>query len=169
MSAYLVNTDTLDLLASAVTLYDRPDRGLYVYLDDTQAGPVVSDLHLTESGDMRYIHLREGHEDAIVRELWAANMASLEARYSDPSALVHDDLVSNVWRPILDVPIPEIMGALNCYEYQACEADTWRLSFARAICDSLRRKLCGMIAAGSWEYTRPEGYVAPVMLSSLFR
>ena len=167
MSAYLVNSDTLDLFASAVTLYGT-ERGLYVYLDDTQAAPIAGDFHLVESQGGRYVQLRGGEEDSIVRELWAANMASLEARYSDPSALVHDDLVKNIWRPILGVSIPEIMGALNCYEYQACEADTWRLSFAHAICESLRRKLCGMIAGSNWEYDRPEGYVAPILLSSLY-
>ena len=38
MSAFMVNTDTLDLLASVGTLYDT-QHTTYVYLEADQAGP----------------------------------------------------------------------------------------------------------------------------------
>jgi len=170
MSAYLVNSDTLDLLASAATLYGLgTSRETYVYLDDTQAPPTQGLQLSTDVYGSRHLVLRGGDEDNIVRELWAANVASLRARYDDPTDLIHDDLLSNTWRPILDVPVSVIMGALNCYEYQACEANTWRYSFAKAICDALRHKLCRMISDGYWEYERPSDYVAPISLMSMIK
>jgi len=170
MSAYLVNSDTLDLIASAATLYGRDSSGgLYVYLDE-QTTPPTQGLELVTDGyGTRYVHVRGGDEDNLVRELWLANKVSLEARYDDPSALMHDDLLADTWRPILDASIPEIMGALNCYEYQACESDTWRNSFAYQFCQTLRRKLCTDVAGNNWEYTRPAGYVAPISLMDMIK
>ena len=166
MSAYLVNSDTLDLLASAATLYDT-QHTTYIYLDQHQAGPSQGLQIITGAYGERYVEIRGGDEDNIVRELWHANKISLEARYDDPSGLMHDDLVSDTWRPIYDVSMPEILGALACYEYQACESDAWRYSFAKAYCDTLRRKLCAIISDGYWEFKLPDDYVRPISLLTM--
>jgi hypothetical protein len=170
VSAFLVNSDTLDLLASACTLYGLgTSRETYVYLRENQAAPSQGLILQNDIYGMRHLVLRGGDENNIVRELWAANVESLRARYDDATKLIHDDLLSNTWRPILDVPMNVIMGALNCYEYQSCEADTWIDSFAKAICDALRNKLCRIISNGEWEYERPSNYVDPVSLMSIIK
>ena len=166
MSAYLVNSDTLDLLASAATLYDT-QHSLYVYLENDQAGPTQGLTLITGAYGERYVEIRGGDEDNLVRELWHANKISLDARYDDPSGLLHDDLVSDTWRPIYDVSMPEILGAIACYEYQACESNTWRYSFAKAYCEALRRKVCGIISNGHWEFKLPDNYVRPISLLSM--
>jgi hypothetical protein len=168
MSAFLVNSDTLDLLASAATLYDT-QHTLYVYLDDNIAGPTQGLTLITGTYGERYVEIRGGDENHVVRELWHANIVSLQARYDEEqvSHLMHDDLASNVFRPILDASMSEILGALGCYEYQSCEANTWRYSFAKAYCDALRKKLCGIISRDHWEYERPANYVETVSLMSM--
>ena len=170
MSAYLVNSDTLDLIASAATLYGRDSSGgLYVYLDEQTTPPTQGLELVTTDGGTRYVHVRGGDEDNLVRELWHVHKVSLEARYDDPSSLMHDDLLADTWRPIYDVSTAVIMGALNCYEYQACESDTWRNSFAHQFCQALRRKLCTSIAGDNWEYTRPAGYVQAISLMDMIK
>ena len=166
MSAFMVNTDTLDLLASVGTLYDT-QHTTYVYLEADQAGPTQGLSLVTGTYNERYVEIRGGDEDSIVRELWHANKISLEARYDDPNGLIHDDLVQDTWRPIYDVPLPEILGAIACYEYQACESNSWRYSFAKAYCEAIRRKVCGLISDGHWEFTLPANYVRPISLMSM--
>ena len=166
MSAFLVNSDTLDLLTSAATLYDT-QHSLYVYLDENIAGPTQGLQLITGTYGERYVEIRGGDEDNLVRELWHANKVSLDARYTDADSMLHDDLVSDTWRPIYDASMPEILGALACYEYQACESNTWRYSFAKAYCEALRRKLCGIISKDNWEYKLPDNYVRPISLLSM--
>jgi hypothetical protein len=168
MSAFMVNSDTLDLLASVATLYDTQFT-TYVYLDDNQAGPTQGLKLITDVYGRRYVEIRSGDEDNIVRELWHANRVSLEARYEDPTGLIHDDLIKDTWRPIYDVLPAKILGAIACYEYQACESDTWRYSFAWAYCQTIRRKVCAIISDGFWEFNLPDNYVRPISLMSMIR
>ena len=79
--------------------------------------------------------LRTGTETAFGQMLLDANAASVNARYQEEEAYVyayqrpqHTD-----WEPV------EILGAINGYEYQACETDDWLTSEAKAFCDRLRK------------------------------
>jgi hypothetical protein len=167
----MVNSDTLDLLASVATLYDTQGT-TYVYLDEYQAGPTQGLKLITDIYGSRYVEIRGGDEDNIVRELWHANKVSLEARYKDPTLiakLIHDDLIQDTWRPIYDVPPAEILGAIACYEYQACESDTWRYSFAWAYCQAIRDKVCRIIRKEFWEFNLPDNYVRPISLMSMMK
>ena len=42
--------------------------------------------------------------------------------------------------------VGQIFKLLDCYEYQACEADTWEDSTAKKICEALRDAYCGRVA-----------------------
>jgi hypothetical protein len=35
--------------------------------------------------------------------------------------------------------VSEALGALACYEYQACESENWQASFAFALCKAIRK------------------------------
>ena len=163
MSAYMVNEDTLDLLASVV--YWSRD-GVAVWIDDNTLPP-RSDLRTETGNGYRYIEYKTSDAKHIKEELRLENRASLWARYpKDASdmfspaeffALIDKDQAS----------FAEVLGALRCYEYQACESENWLNSYAYAICKGIRRQICNIISEGHWDYERPEGLARRVSLSDL--
>jgi hypothetical protein len=53
--------------------------------------------------------------------------------------------------------IPELLNALDCYEYQACEHPNWSGSQAQAFVEALRHKLISELPGyrtGPWTITR---------------
>lgn len=146
MSAYMVSEDTLDLLAS-VAGWGR--EGLFVYFSE-EILPPRSALNATREQGNYY---KDADSTLIKEELRLENQASLRSRYSAEQEF---DKGAR-FRPILQgqATIAQALGALRCYEYQACESNEWNKSYAKAICDSLRRSLCAMVSGDSWEYTRP--------------
>lgn len=50
-------------------------------------------------------------------------------------------------------PVGNIIGALDCYEYQSCETDDWHESNAWEIVCGLRKALLKMIAEKEGTYT----------------
>ena len=160
MSAYLVNEDTLDLLAS-VANWSRD--GLWLYRGENTLPP-RSELETGESG----IYYKLDHAPLIKHELFLENVASLRARYGD------DD--PNPVKPAKfrridrdQVTIGEALGALACYEYQACESENWANSYAFALCNSIRKTLCRMVSGDNWEFTRPASYTERVSLMDLMK
>lgn len=160
MSAYLVNDDTLDLLASVA---DWRRDGLFLFKQDSTLPP-RSEIETAPAGHSIYYGL--SHAPDIKQELRLENIASLRARYSDA-----DDMVSahDKFKRIDSdqATIAEALGALSCYEYQACESETWFNSYAYAICQAIRRALCNMLSQGHWEYERPAGLIQRVSLMDL--
>lgn len=167
MSAFLVNKDTLDLMATAATQRDGSSAGLHVYLDDDIAPPQFLQLH--QNGGARYVDVRPGDEDTLVRELFAANVESIAARYPGDWESMVNWTPCDDWTPILDVDHATILGAIACYEYQSCELTRWRYSFAHAFTTALRNKVCRAIAGDSWEYEKPEGAAKVISLMSIIK
>ena len=147
MSAYLVNEDHLDLLAS-VTEWNR--EGLFVYFSEDTLPP-RSDLEANR-GEGNY-YTTSTHASLIKEELRLENQASLRSRYDDGEQFDK----GRRYRPIYSdqVTHAEILGAISCYEYQASESDTWKNSYAHALCQAIRRNICRSISGSNWEYTRP--------------
>ena len=92
----------------------------------------------------------------VLRMLRAENNASLAARYpSHPdmqSALEDDDEATLRGEPD---PV-QVLKAVNCYAYQACEHDGWEASEARKFCERL--KACAIAnlpgyREAAWEVT----------------
>lgn len=81
----------------------------------------------------------------IGRMLAAENVLSLAARYpGDYDAMVGYSAEEYEWKrlPFGDVPTAvQGLCLLNCYEYQSCEHDEWRMSEAYQFCDALRHAL----------------------------
>jgi hypothetical protein len=147
VSAYMVSDDTLDLLASVAGWGREP---LFIYAGEGILPP-RSDLPV-KMGEGNYCG--EAERALIKEELRRENMASLWARYPDDGLGAGG---GERFRPIWSdqASVAEALGALRCYEYQACESDTWEKSFAYALCQALRLKLCAQISKDHWEYRRP--------------
>lgn len=154
MSAFMVNEDTLDLLASVAGWGREP---LFIFAGEGILPP-RSELPAT-MGEGNYYGEKEGA--LIKEELRRENMASLWARYPEDGMNAGGGAR---FRPIWadQASIGEALGALRCYEYQACESDTWKDSYAYALCQEIRRALCARISKDHWEYTRPANRVERV-------
>lgn len=150
MSAYMVGNDHLDLLASAVEWY-RED--LWVYFSD-ETLPPRSDLPAERGGNY---YRDKFHASLIKEELRLENQASLWARYPNDADEFWTGMEFKEYRHIFSDQTTEgeILGALACYEYQACESTTWRDSFAFALCQAIRKKICSHISGSNWSYERP--------------
>jgi hypothetical protein len=147
MSAYMVNEDTLDLLAS-VALWGR--EGLFVYFyEDTL--PPRSDLTAVRNEGNYY---REGEAVELIKEeLRLENQASLRARYGDGEQFDKGEKFRPIWSD--QATVGQALGALRCYEYQASESNEWRNSYAKALCEAIRRNLCARVSGEAWDYDRP--------------
>ncbi|NBV43149.1 hypothetical protein EBR96_10355 [bacterium] len=163
MSAYMVNEDTLDLLAS-VASWSR--RGLFLH-NGGDVLPPRSNIPFASAGES--IYYDECNMKEIKEELRLENIASLNARYPNDGG----DMVgaSEPFRPIYDdqATFAQALGALACYEYQACETDSWRNSYAHALCVAIRRAICDLISNGEWDYQRPAGQARRVSLMDMVR
>lgn len=138
MSAYVVSKDHLDLLVTAAMHGSRYYKGLRV-------------------GGRVFDSPEDANELGAI--LWAENVRSVNYRYHlddweevytyDPAGIA----------PYLGGLIDwgHVLGALSCYEYQACETDNWETTQAYQVCQALRRKVCGIIAdraGGGWSWSR---------------
>ena len=160
MSAYLVSNDTLDLLAS-VASWSRDD--LFLYRGENTLPP-RSELETSENGN----YYNSSHSPLIKQELFLENVASLRARYGadDPNPIQPAK-----FRPIYrdQATIAQALGALSCYEYQACESENWVNSYAYALCQAMRKSLCRMVSGDSWEYMRPAHQAQRVSLMDMMK
>lgn len=137
MSAYIVSDDHLDLLITAAMHGGRWDKGLRV--------------------NGRTFESREDAND-LGAILAAENRRSVNYRYQE------DDLETIYqWRPdgiarYLGGVLTwgDVLGALRCYEYQACEAPDWESTDAYQVCEALRRKVCGIISGDAWSWDRSD-------------
>jgi hypothetical protein len=163
MSAFMVNEDTLDLLAS-VAEWRRED--LWVYVTDDILPP-RGDLQFERGGN----YYGGTSSRLIKEELRLENQASLWARYPNDADEFWKGREPQNFRPIRSdqASVSEALGALACYEYQACESENWEKSFAFALCKAIRKSLCQIISKDNWEYTRPANQAIRVSLTDLMK
>lgn len=151
MSAFMVNEDHLDLLAS-VTEWGREE--LWVYFSDEMLPP-RSDLQAERGGN----YYRDRFAASLIKEeLRLENQASLWARYPNDANEFWEGATPRAYRAIMEdqTTLGQVLGALRCYEYQACESENWENSYAYAICQAIRKKICNKISGDAWEYVRPK-------------
>ena len=161
MSAYMVNEDTLDLLAS-VASWRR--EGLFLY-NNGEVLPPRSEIPFANAGESIYY---DNHNmKQIKQELRLENIASLWARYpNDGGEMVGESVpFRSIDRD--QVTYAQVLGALACYEYQACEGESWNNSYANALCKGIRKAICSMISDGQWEYERPAGMAQRISLMDM--
>lgn len=160
MSAYMVNEDTLDLIASVAVWSNQ---GLFIY---AQEGTLPPRGDLEYAGEGESIYYRASHLKDIKQELRLENIASLNARYPQDAGLVGEgEPFKAIYRD--QATYGEVLGALACYEYQACESENWRNSYAHLLCAGIRKAICSLISEGEWEYERPAGQAQRVSLMDI--
>lgn len=91
--------------------------------------------------------------DAVGQMLLDANAASVNTRYEEDNAYVYQYQRPRYrsWEPV------ELLKAIDCYEYQACEVRDWPETQAFWFCQSLRKAIIRGIAdysdANTWDLT----------------
>jgi len=166
MSAFQVSKGHIDRLVG-LALYGPKDAGGYRWdrLTWWAADPRGAQRESTNYEDYgrrldairREVTLE--NRDAVGEMLTRANLHSINARYPDtvenPADIPGEAMSAfvpyrfpramrtvNALRPSL----PEALRAIDCYEYQSCEADDWPDSEAYDFCTSLRKALCGVVS-----------------------
>lgn len=137
MSAWVVSKAHIDALVTAALA----DGLSWWQRHDCDVNVGSNSRRWIDSGD-----LDRAHEVGMM--LWAENVASIHCRYPDtaendadypgPSDFSEADVASYRYRPTTLLGPVEILKAIACYAYQACEHDGWNTSEARSFCESLR-------------------------------
>lgn len=159
MSCYQVNSDTINLIASAILWTDRQ-----VFVEALPETYYLSEM-VGQVGESASVLRPNANELELVRaiglELIRANVKSVLERYDNDQTMIsyqeheHTPEVIKEWQGIAD--ITDILGALSCYDYQSCEAEDYRQSWASGYVTEIRRNLCGKLSEDKWEYEKPEG------------
>ena len=156
MSAYQVNKDTIDLMVSVLIEWGNSRHTLwgYSYGEPPTEPELTEALHNGQGFHMFEINYTTA--DALGRELIAANVRSLTARYSDGLTMCGYFPDDYTWRRVTtdQATVHRAMGAVKCYRYQACEFDGWRGSFADELSQRCLDRLVDIVSDG-WDYERP--------------
>ena len=101
-------------------------------------------------GETKWDYLNAENSAEVAAILMAENVRSVNAKYgeNEGKAYVFEYLPQARKRPV-----GNIIGALDCYEYQACETDDWHTSIAHEIVQGLRKHLLKTIAEKDGTYT----------------
>lgn len=161
MSAFLVNDDTLDLLTSAL-LWSSSPLGVRV---QHPAGPDTLPPRgdLAGSAGQPWVYYTHGDAQQFRDELWLENLASVRTRYPKHSIESRSAARFRAIYPDQATPA-DMLGALRCYEYQACETDEWELSHAHALCEAIKDFILSRLSDGLWEYERSSNYTERVRI-----
>lgn len=179
MSAYQVNPDAVDIITAAAigdgwggdrhrgpfavyfpayaTVYTDGARALVETVGERPDGTtlcafVVPVGYVTDDGQTA--------GDIIGRELVAANVASVAARYpNDTRADMVGGMVGYLpadytYRRVMRDRFADyghVLGTLACFEYQSCE--TMRATLAESICETVRRSVAMRLADACHEAT----------------
>ncbi len=115
MSAYIMNDEEINTIISYFVPTGAAEDGAWLRL-----------------GESEWNYLNRDNAAKVASILMAENVRSVNAKYGE-----------NEGRPYVfaylsrahDLPVGNIIGALDCYEYQACEAEDWDKSNALEIAE----------------------------------
>jgi hypothetical protein len=152
MSSFLVSLSHIDTLIAYGALATGAPRELR---------PLTLTLpaDITESGAPETLDFADADtRNDIGRELFRANAESLVARYgSDESSALGFALAELYsFQPTTGpADAAAIIGACDCFDYQACESDAYPMSLAQWIVSAIRAKAAAEFRQG-WEVTNDE-------------
>lgn len=170
MSAFIVSREHVDVI---VALALHGPRGQTVSPDTAWHGPSWSVNDPRDVEHWQEIQRTRVEHDSIVDAgrtdrtsaselgelLWAENVASVRARYSDAddARMVPLDFYNGYAysRPAYLPTAVEGLSAIGCLEYQSCEHAEWRDSQAQRFLESLRDCLIGCLPGyrdAPWEW-----------------
>lgn len=98
----------------------------------------------------KYDYLNYDHAEEVGKILMDENIRSVNSRYAQDTG---SDYKFEYDATAHKRPMGNIIGALECYEYQACETDDWHTTNAHEIVQQLRRHLLKTIAEKDGTYT----------------
>lgn len=101
-------------------------------------------------GESEWNYLNRDNAAKVASILMAENVRSVNAKYGENEGKAY---VFTYDRTAHDRPVGNIIGALECYEYQACETHDWHTSLAHEIVQGLRKHLLKVIAESEGTYT----------------
>lgn len=134
MSAYIMADDEIDTI---VSYFIDPNNG--------RDGGAWLRMGVTS-----WDYLNRDNAPKVAAILKAENIRSVNAKYAEnenPAYVFEYDPKAK------NRPVGNIIGALDCYEYQACETDDWHTSLAHEIIGGLRKHLLKVIAEAEGTYT----------------
>ncbi|MGC5225130.1 hypothetical protein ACPW96_21385 [Micromonospora sp. DT81.3] len=154
MSAFMVDPEHIHVLVWAAVHSKPTEPELHTYTRD-EPTPYNAVEESGWSGEWNVRRLRKHlTETAYGQFLVDANAASVNRRYDEDHAYIYEyrTPTHTQWQPV------EILNAINCFEYQACEVEDWASSEAKQFCDRLRRRIEERLpnaSNGPWEI-RPD-------------
>ena len=135
MSVFIVSPEHINVLLDAALRY-TDEIGMTVYTTDGQA-----------------LAIDRTNRDQVGQMLLDTNAASAGARHEETPELY----IYSYTTPVrFDWEAVDVLKAISCYEYQACEAPGWDRSAARAFCEGLRRAVTPALPGytdAPWEIT----------------
>lgn len=149
MSAFMVGPEHINVMIWAAIHSKPTDYEVRTYTRE-EATP-FNGVEASGFSELNVRRLRKGETETVYGQfLVDANAASVNTRYDEDNAYVYEYRTPQhtEWSPV------EILGAINCYEYQACEVEDWASSEAKQFCDRLRRLMESRLpgaSEGPWE------------------
>lgn len=133
MSAYIMNDDEINAIVS-------------YFIDPNH---ITGEGAWLRIGD-KYDYLNAHNSADVAKILHDENVRSVNNRYGDdtPSSYEFEYIPSARKRPM-----GNIIGALDCLEYQSCETEDWHTTNAWAIIQGLRKHLLKTVAEQDDTYT----------------
>ena len=133
MSAYIMNEDEINTIVS-------------YFIDPNHATGEGAWLKIGDN----YDYLNANNSAQVAKILMDENIRSVNSRYREET---QSDYEFEYIPSARKRPVGNIIGALECYEYQSCETDDWHESNAWEIVCGLRKALLKMIAEKEGTYT----------------
>lgn len=133
---------------SAYTMHDDEINTIVSYFVNTTGAR--DDGAWLRIGESEWNYLNRENAPKVAAILMAQNVRSVNSKYAENTgnAYVFEYLPEAHKRPI-----GNIIGALECYEYQACETDDWHTTLAHEIVGGLRKFMLKKIAEDEGTYT----------------
>ncbi len=132
---------------SAYTMHDDEINTIISYFIDPNHGR--DSTPWLKIGDS-YEYLNAENSAKVAKILMDENVRSVNTKYAEDTASNYEFEYLPQARKR---PIGNIIGALECYEYQACETDDWHNTNAWEIICGLRKHLLKTIAEADGSYT----------------
>jgi hypothetical protein len=141
MSCFIVSREHIHVLVDAAFRFMRThgasDFSFYTPLRNA-----------SESGTSKRFTYAFDEHDRLGAMLEAENLRSYTCRYGERTATEESVKLADPYvhrPPRKKLTTIELLKAVHCYEYQACESTDWEFTQARAFCHSLERSIvCAM-------------------------
>lgn len=132
MSAYIMNEDEINTI---VSYFIDPNN-----IFDNQLWTLVNGGHN---------YMTRDNAQLVASKLYAQNVRSVNERYNDETVATYEfEYIPEARKR----PAGNIIGALDCLEYQSCETDDWEQTEACQIINDMRKHLLKKLAGDDYTW-----------------